>query len=112
VGRLRSASELIEALPHSRQVWHSANGAIIEADGAPVYSFATDSSFDIEGLRDRLAGMDDATLERFGRSAAYMCSPEANMGRPPRDVFVLQLNEAREEWRRRFPTTRSTGSKG
>jgi hypothetical protein len=51
------------------------DGAIVDVDRAPVYFFATGSSFDIDGLRQRLARMDDATLERFGLSAAYLCSP-------------------------------------
>jgi hypothetical protein len=32
-----------------------------------------------------------------------MCTPEANLGAPPRRVFVIQLEEARAEWRRRLP---------
>ena len=31
----------------------------------------------------------------------YMCTPEANLGNPPREVFLIQLREARTEWRRR-----------
>jgi hypothetical protein len=48
---------------------------------------ASDSEFDTEALRERLAGMDDEALRRFGRSAAYMCSPYANHCKPPREVF-------------------------
>jgi hypothetical protein len=47
-----------------------------------TYTFANDSAFDVEALRARLARMDDATLERFGRSAAYMCSPRTTENRP------------------------------
>jgi len=32
-----------------------------------------------------------------------MVSPRANMGKPPLPTFVLQLEEARAEWRRRHP---------
>jgi hypothetical protein len=32
--------------------------------------------------------------------ARYMVSPTANMGNPPLPTFVLQLEEARAEWRR------------
>jgi hypothetical protein len=32
-----------------------------------------------------------------------MVSPTANMGKPPLPAFVLQLEEARAEWRRRHP---------
>jgi hypothetical protein len=47
--------------------------------------------------------MSDAELLRYGRAAASLCRPEGNFGRPPRQVFVDQLNEARAEWRRRHP---------
>ena len=47
--------------------------------------------------------MTDVELRSLGKSAAYMCSPEANLGTEPRPVFVLQLDEARAEWRRRHP---------
>jgi hypothetical protein len=45
--------------------------------------------------------MDEAALIRFGKAAAYMWSPRANLGKPPRAPFVIQLEEARAEWRRR-----------
>jgi hypothetical protein len=38
--------------------------------------------------------MNDRDLLRFGKSARYMCSPEANLGKEPRKVFVIQLREA------------------
>jgi hypothetical protein len=60
-------------------------------------------SFDIEKLRERLRKMSDAQLLEFGRAARQLCSPEANFGKPPREVFVIQLEEARAEWRRRHP---------
>jgi hypothetical protein len=68
---------------------------------ATMYNFAGESAIDLDALRARLARMNDAALERFGRAAAYTCSPEASLGKPPREVFVIQLREAREEWRRR-----------
>lgn len=34
--------------------------------------------------RARLRKMSDAQLIREGKDGAYMCSPEANLGRPPR----------------------------
>jgi hypothetical protein len=40
---------------------------------------------------------------RFGRAAAYMCSPQANY-HEPRQAIVVQLEEARTEWRRRITT--------
>ena len=51
----------------------------------------------------RLEKMTDGQLVEFGKAAAIMCSPQANFGKPPREVFVIQLNEARAEWRRRHP---------
>jgi hypothetical protein len=56
--------------------------------------------FRLEEVRERLQKMSDAELIRFGRASAGMCSPEANFGQPPRQVFVKQLREARREWRR------------
>jgi hypothetical protein len=51
-------------------------------------------SFDIEKLRERLRKMTDAQLLEFGRAARQLCGPEANLGKPPREVFVIQLQEA------------------
>ena len=34
-------------------------------------------------------------LAHWGASAAYMCTPEANFGAPPRKMFLIQLEEAR-----------------
>jgi hypothetical protein len=45
--------------------------------------------------------MSDRELLRFGKSLRYMCSPEANLGQEPRQVFVIQLREAENEWRHR-----------
>jgi hypothetical protein len=59
--------------------------------------------FDIAKLRERLRKMTDAQLLEFGRAARQLCGPEANFGKPPREVFVTQLKEARAEWRRRHP---------
>jgi len=59
---------------------------------------------DLDALRTRRRKMSDADLVKFGQTARYMCSPKANMGKPPRPEFVLQLNEARAEWVRRHPS--------
>lgn len=61
-----------------------------------MYGIQT-TAFDIEAVRDRLRKMNDAELLRFGQSAKYMCSPYANMGKPPREEFVMPLQEARAE---------------
>jgi hypothetical protein len=56
---------------------------------------------DLVKLRERLRQMNDAELRSFGRDALYMTSPAANVGQGTRDSFVLQLDEARAELKRR-----------
>jgi hypothetical protein len=63
---------------------------------------STENKVDVEFLRVRLRKMSDTELLRFGRAAKNMCSTDACFGQRPRRVFV-QLQEAREEWKRRFP---------
>jgi hypothetical protein len=63
-----------------------------------MYDLAGEREFDLEILRTRLQRMSDEELLRFGRSARYMCSPEANLGKEPRQVFIIQLREAEKEW--------------
>jgi hypothetical protein len=53
---------------------------------------------------DRTNGQE---LLRFGKNNRYMCSPYANLGKPPLEAFVIQLREARAEWRRRHPKTQT-----
>jgi hypothetical protein len=62
---------------------------------------ALDAALDVAELRARLARMTDRALLEFGSAAAYMCTPYANLGQPPQEPFVLQLDAARAEWRRR-----------
>jgi len=64
--------------------------------------FSGDTTVNREELRARVRKMTDNELRRFGRAAQNLCSPEANRGKPPREEFVLQLEEARAEWKRRF----------
>jgi hypothetical protein len=59
------------------------------------------ATLDVDGLRPRLRKMSDEDLRKFGKAARCMISPTANMGKPPLPTFVLQLEEARAEWRRR-----------
>jgi len=56
------------------------------------------ADFDRDALRTRLREMPDLELREFGKAARYMVSSRANMGKPPLQTFVLQLEEAREEW--------------
>jgi hypothetical protein len=64
-------------------------------------SIAVQTDIDLEELRARLRKMTDTELRHFGRAAKFMCSPGANLGKPPREAFVVQLREARAEWKRR-----------
>jgi hypothetical protein len=61
------------------------------------------ADFDVEVLRTRLRKMSDEQLRKFGEAAKYIVSATANMGKSPLPTFVLQLEEARAEWRRRRP---------
>jgi len=56
---------------------------------------------DLEALRIRLRKMNDQELRRFGLAARFMCSRGANLRKPPRPTFVIQLEEARAELERR-----------
>src|SRR5260221_4221271 len=71
------------------------------ADLSSVGFSGNDGEVDVESLRTRLRKMNDQDLRRFGRVAKAMCSPGANLGKPPRQTFVIQLQEARAEWDRR-----------
>ena len=68
-----------------------------------MYDLAGENELDLEALRARLRRMSEKELLRFGQAARYMCSPAANDGGEPRQVFVVQLREAEEEWHRSRP---------
>jgi hypothetical protein len=61
-----------------------------------MYRFARDDEIDLDELRTRLRKMTDEDLLRFGKAARFMCQDKS-----AREVFVIQLEEARAEWRRR-----------
>ena len=67
-----------------------------------MYSFASDPNEldprELDELRTRLRKMSDAALRRFGEAARFLCRDKN-----PRRIFVVQLEEARTEWRRRHP---------
>jgi hypothetical protein len=65
-----------------------------------LYDFAGGRLLDREEVRRRLRRMTNEELRRFGAAARYMCSPEASFGKPPRQNFVIQLEEAIAEWQR------------
>ena len=71
--------------------------------------FTTDE-VDLEAYRARLRKLTDEELIREGKAGRYLCLPMANFGKPPRKVFVIQLEEAKAEWRRRHPKTDHDGS--
>jgi hypothetical protein len=58
--------------------------------------------FGVQTVRPGLSKMTDEELLRFGQAAKFVCRPSQNSGGPPREEFVIQLQEARAEWRRRF----------
>lgn len=55
-----------------------------------MYRFTANDAPDLNDLRTRLRKMSDAELQRFGKAARYMCSPAANLGKAPRQAFVVQ----------------------
>ena len=58
---------------------------------------------DIESLRARLRAIPDSQLLQVEQAAKMLCSSEINSGGLPVEFYVVQLREAREEWRRRHP---------
>jgi hypothetical protein len=54
-----------------------------------------------EELRKRLREMSNLELRRFGERARKLSDPKMNFG--AREPHVLELEEARAEWRRRHP---------
>lgn len=62
------------------------------------HQFARDNdAVDLNELRARLRKMSYEELLRHGKASAFMCSPRANRGKPPREPFVIQLDECRAE---------------
>jgi hypothetical protein len=55
----------------------------------------------VEQIRKTIRRMSDSELLRYGTACKHMCSPEVNFGEPPPKAWVVQLQEARAEWRRR-----------
>src|ERR1700704_1681477 len=59
---------------------------------------------DIEGLRQRLRGMSNPELLMFGVTTKCLCSLEASADQSPPGGVLVQLREAREEWKKRNPS--------
>jgi len=74
-----------------------------------MYRFAAGGPMDLEEVRDRIRRMTDEQLLSYGKAAAYMCTPKANLGHPPLEAFLIQLHEARAEWRRRKSVSATGG---
>ncbi len=64
--------------------------------------------FNVDELPERLQKMSDVELRKFGQATQLMVSPKANPGQPPPEVFVIQLDEARKEWKRRKSQPKTT----
>ena len=64
--------------------------------------------FTVDDLRERLRKMPDVELRKFGQAAQHVVSPKANPSQPPPEVFVIQLDEARNEWKRRKRQPKTT----
>jgi hypothetical protein len=77
-----------------------------------LVGFTAENEVTLQALRTRLQKMLDQELLRFGQAAKYMCSPGANFGGPPRQIFLIQLREVRSEWQRRNPDLPPTPSLG
>ncbi len=64
--------------------------------------------FNVDELRERLRKMSDAELRTFGQAAQHMVSPKEDLGQPPPEMFAIQLDEARKEWKRRKSQPKTT----
>jgi hypothetical protein len=65
------------------------------------------TEFRSEEFRERLRAMSDEKLIQMGKAARYMADPRNSAtGRSVEPVYVVQLCECREEWRRRHGGTR------
>jgi hypothetical protein len=68
-----------------------------------IHKFVTDDA-KLEGLLQRLRKMSDPELLRFGMVSKHLCSLEGNSNSHSQESLVIQLHEARKEWKQRYPT--------
>jgi hypothetical protein len=62
------------------------------------------AEFRREEFRKRLQAMSDERLIKYGKAAAYMSDPRNSADkRTVHEVYRIQLEECRTEWRRRHP---------
>jgi hypothetical protein len=50
-----------------------------------------EDAFNVEEIREYIRKLSDKDLFRYGRAARYMTTPKATQGKPPRQVFLVQL---------------------
>jgi len=62
-----------------------------------AYDFAKDAPTDRTALRERLQRMSNKELWEYDNACKCICSPKANFGKPLKEEFVIQLEEARGE---------------
>lgn len=63
-----------------------------------------ETKFAVEDFRKRIQAMTDEKLVQTGKAARYMCDPVNSADRRTvRDVYRIQLQECRAEWKRRHP---------
>jgi hypothetical protein len=74
-----------------------------------TYDFAKGTPIDLDKLHDHLRKMSNDEQRKFGKAAALMCTPDANLGKAPHQDFVTQLEEARKEWKRGMKRPRVRG---
>jgi hypothetical protein len=64
----------------------------------------TNNESDIEELRQSLRRMSNAELLMFGVTTKCLCSLETSPDQSPPGGVLVQLREAREEWKKRNPS--------
>jgi hypothetical protein len=64
---------------------------------------AVQTIFNVDELRAHLRKLDDVKLSEFGQAARHMTAIRANTAKPSLNVYEVQLQEAKAEWRRRHP---------
>ncbi|HWO27620.1 MAG TPA: hypothetical protein VNO32_02360 [Candidatus Acidoferrum sp.] len=61
-----------------------------------------ETKFAVQDFRERIQAISDEQLIGYGKAARYMADPQQSADRRSVEpVFVFQLRECREEWRRR-----------
>ena len=65
--------------------------------------------FDVDNERARLRKMSDEELIREGQAARFLCAPNQNFGKPPREQFVIAPRLCKEEWRQRVAANTHAG---